>query len=364
MKMLASKLCGLSTIVALAYSAMQAPSEAQTATTDPVGFITLTIKGTGGTQPNAITFLGLGMTRPVEYTGVADTVAGAVITSANATWTDNQYASTPAPGYFLEVTSGPKAGLMSLVVSCNDAANTLTVNDDLQAAGVGNGVSFKLRKDWSIGSLFGNSNEAGLGGGSSTSADLILIWNPSLPPSGGYDQFYYQTSGFGGVGWRKIGGGVSTDQKDAPVLLDDGLVVKRFQSADVNVVLTGAVKLGQTESLITVGTNIIGNVYPSGTLTLGSSNLYTGNAATGVAGGTSTTADLVSLWNPALPPSGGYDQYYYQTSGFGGTGWRLIGGGVSTDQAATQLPVGRAVLIRRKAAGNFSWVVPQPFPNP
>jgi uncharacterized protein (TIGR02597 family) len=195
----------------------------------------------------------------------------------------------------------------------------------------------------------------------------VSLWNPALGGGqGGYDQYFYQTSGFGGVGWRKIGGGVSTDQQNAPILLDDGLVVKRLQSADVNVVVTGAVKLGPTQSPVTVGLNFIGNVYPSGSLTLGSSNLYTGSSTTGVAGGTSITADLVSIWNPTLAGgSGGYEQYFYQTSGFGGTGWRKIGGGVSTDQSGTTLAVGHAVLINRMpSSGPFTWVVPQPFPNP
>jgi uncharacterized protein (TIGR02597 family) len=307
------------------------------------------------------------MTRPVEYQGIADTVSGTTITSNNATWTDNQFASTPAPGYFLEVASGPKAGLLSLVVSCNDASNTLTVADDLSAKGVANGVSFKLRRNWSIGSLFGPNNEAGLGQGTSTTADLILIWNPSKVGGAGYDQYFYSGGGILGSGWRLVGSSpANANQANALVLLDDGVVVKRLQAADVNIVVTGAVKLGPTGSPVELGPNFIGNVYPSGSLTLGTSNLYTGDNSTGVVPGTSTTADLVLIWNQALGGgAGGYDQYFYSSGGILGAGWRLIGASpANTNQAGAVLAVGKSIIIRRNSGGSFTWFVPQPFPNP
>ena len=376
MKTNASFLRHLAAVATLLLPAATLPSFAQTtATTDPVGFITLTIKGTGGTQASAISFLGLGITPPVEYQGIADSVNGTTITSNNTAWTDNQFASTPAPGYFLEVTSGSNAGLMSLVASCNAAAKTLTVADDLTALGVANGATFKLRKNWSLGSLFGSTNSAGLGGGSSSTADLVLLWNPTLNSgTGGYDQFFYSTGGFAGVGWRKVGGG-STDQQYAAILLDDGLVVKRLQSADVSVAVSGAVKLGPTESTILVGPNFIGNVYAGGVMTLGntdatavppkySSGLYTGISTTGLVAGTSGTADLVLIWNQTLNSgAGGYDQYFYSSGGFAGIGWRNVGGG-STDQKDTIIATGTSVLIKRNSGGSFTWVAPQPFPNP
>jgi len=358
MKTLTSKLIGLSAAVLLSVT----PSFGQTtATTDPVGFITLNI---AGGSPSAVTFLGLSMTRPIDYQGFADTVAGAVITSANATWTDNQFASTPLPGYFLEVSTGAKAGLLTQVVSCNDAANTITVADDLQAMGVGNGVSFKLRKNWSLASLFGSANEAGLGGGTAASGDLIAIYDPTLGGgAGGYNQYFYSTGGLPGVGWRKVGGG-SANQADTAIWLDDGLVVTRKQVANLAVVVTGAVKLGQTISPVLAGPNFIGNVYPSGSLTLGNSNLYTGSNATGVVPGTAATADLILIYDQTLGGgAGGYNQYFYSSGGLPGIGWRKVGGG-SADQAGVSLDSGKSIVLKRNSGGPFSWTIPQPFPNP
>ena len=46
-----------------------------TATTDPVGFITLNVAGTGGAVTNQLSFEGLSLTRPVEYQGSAEAVS-------------------------------------------------------------------------------------------------------------------------------------------------------------------------------------------------------------------------------------------------------------------------------------------------
>src|SRR5881397_2267644 len=64
--------------------------------TPPSGFITLTIRGTGGATSSRLSFLGLSMTRPVEYQGYVEAVsapaAGAtLLTDNDANWTDNQF---------------------------------------------------------------------------------------------------------------------------------------------------------------------------------------------------------------------------------------------------------------------------------
>lgn len=345
------------------------------AMTDPVGFITVTIKGTAGAKPSEVTYLGLGLANTVDYQSVAETVSGSTLTCNSATWTDNQFASTPNPGYFLEVFSGPKAGLLTQVVSCNDAANTLTVADDLTALGVGNNVSFKIRRNWSLAAIFGPTNSAGLQAGNATNADLILIYNSTLPGGGGYDQYFYSSGGLPGIGWRKVGGGSSNKAND-PIALEEGIIVKRLQSSDLAITLSGAVKLGQTITPVFAGPNFIGNVYPSGVMTLGltdansnpprySSGLYTGNSSTGVLGGNSTTADLILIYNPTLGGgAGGFDQYFYSTGGLPGVGWRKVGGG-NTDQAPTVLPASQAIYLKRSPAlAGFDWVMPQPFPTP
>jgi uncharacterized protein (TIGR02597 family) len=215
------------------------------------------------------------------------------------------------------------------------------------ATGVVAPVSFKVRKHWTIGSVFGATNEAGLAGGDSATADQILIYNGT-----GYDTYYYQTTGAGGTGWRKTTD-AAADAANSVIYPEDGVIVKRTQATAVNVVLMGAVKTGQSSIPVQPGTNIAGNVFAA-PMTLQSSGLYTGNAATGLAPGGAGSADLVLIWDGTA-----YVAYYYQAEGFlGGTGWRSSLN-ATVDAGATQLPVGSSVVIRRNGATGFDWKAPQ-----
>jgi uncharacterized protein (TIGR02597 family) len=315
-----------------------------TATTDPVGFITLNVPGTSGGATSALTFKGLSMTRPIEYQGSAETVGTNTLVDSEATWTDNQFNGANG-SYFVEITNGTNAGATFDIQATTAATKTITLAQSLPA-GAAAPLVFKVRKHWTIGSVFGPANEGGLGGGDSTSADQLLIFNGV-----GYDTYYYQTSGLGGVGWRKAGD-ASTNAANAILFPEDGIIIKRKQAGNVNVVLLGAVKMGTTSIPIAPGTNVVSNVYAAN-LTLASSGLYTGSASTGLAGGASVSADQILLWNGV-----GYDVYYYQTSGLGGTGWRK-GGDASTDASSTPIPTGSSMIIKRLGATGFNWVAPQ-----
>jgi uncharacterized protein (TIGR02597 family) len=317
---------------------------AQTATTDPVGFITLNIAGTGGTAQTALSLAGLGLTRSVEYQGSAEAVGTNTLVDNEATWTDNQFNGANGT-YFVEVTSGAAAGTTYDISGTTAATKAITTAQNL-AGGVAAGASFKIRKHWTIASVFGAANEGGLQGGSSSSADQVLLYNGT-----GYDTYFYSTGGLTGVGWRKNGAG-ATDQGATVIYPDDGIITIRKQSALAKVVVMGAVKTGQTSSPVQPGLNLLGNVYAAN-MTLADSGLYTGNAATGVAPGSSSTADQVLLFNGTS-----YDTYFYSNGGLTGTGWRKNGSG-ATDFGSQSIPVGTALIIQRKNAAGFNWVAPQ-----
>jgi uncharacterized protein (TIGR02597 family) len=315
-----------------------------TATTDPVGFITLNAAGTGGAPDPAFSFRGLGMTRAVEYQGSAEAVGANTLTDNDATWADNQFNGANG-AYLVEIVSGPGAGTTYDIQATTAATKTLTLFQNL-SGGITAPVSFKIRKHWTLATVFGANNEGGLTGGTSTTADQILVQNGPT-----YDAYYYQTSGTGGTGWRKVG----TPDVDASATVfvpEEGLLLQRNQSAAANIVLMGAVKTGQTSIPVVTGNNLIGNVYASN-MTLADSGLYTGDPATGVAGGTSTSADQVLVWNGTS-----YDTYYYQSAGLGGTGWRK-GGAPTVDASAAVIPLGSAVFVRRNTGTGFNWVIPQ-----
>jgi uncharacterized protein (TIGR02597 family) len=315
-------------------------------TTDPVGFITLNAAGTGGTSSSALSFLGLSFTRPVEYQGAAASASGATLFDNNAAWTDNQF-NAPNGTFYLELTSGTGTGLMANITASSASNKSLTLAADLSAY-ISAGTTYKIRKNWTVASLFGPNDESGLQGGNATSADQILVYNSAAK---NYTTYYYQTSGLGGVGWRTTSS-TSADASGAAFNPTDGMIIRRFQSSSVAFSIAGAVKLGQTDIPVASGLNVVSNVYPTNTLTLGNSGLL----ASGLNGGTATSADEVQIYS-----AGAYSTYYYQTSGLGGTGWRSTTS-TSADASSTVIPPGASVIVQRtNNAAPFTWSVPQPF---
>ncbi len=334
--------------VAVLVGSIFTPVQAQTtATTDPVGFITLTVTAATSGVPN-YSFKGLGLTRTVAYQGAAETATAATTTliDNDATWTDNQFnGASAAITHYVEITSGSAAGTTYDITATTASTKTLTLAQPL-ATGVAAGATFKIRQHWTIGSIFGAADESGLFGGTSATADQILVYNGTA-----FDTYYYKTTGPGGIGWRSFAS-VSADKSAQVVYPDDALVVKRTQNTDVNVVLMGSVKTGQSSYPITAGNNFVANVYASG-MTLASCGIYTADSATGVLGGTSATADKILIWNGSA-----YDTYYYKTTGPGGTGWRSFAS-VSADASATSIPLAGSVVVVRGSAPSFNWVIPQ-----
>lgn len=92
-------------------------------------------------------------------------------------------------------TTATGAGTTYGIVS--NTSDTLTLASNL-VAGIVAPVGYKIRKQWTIASVFGPNNESGLQGGTATTADLIQLWNGAS-----LDTYYYQTTP--SLGWRRVG---------------------------------------------------------------------------------------------------------------------------------------------------------------
>src|SRR5204863_8412716 len=131
------------------------------------------------------------------------------------------------------------------------------------------------RKEWTIAGVFGPNDESGIQGGTAATADLVQLWNGAS-----LDSYYYQTSG--GTGWRKVGD-PTTDAAGTTIPFYSAVLISRQQSANLNFVLNGTAKTGQTAIPIVLGDNYVGNVCPTN-LMLATSGLYTGDPTTGLVG--------------------------------------------------------------------------------
>lgn len=321
--------------------------------TEPVGFITLTAEGTNAGV--RYTFLSLGLTQPPCSRGLITAVSGTRLT-VNDTLTNGQFnvtvtGSTTNPVAFIEVTSGTNAGLIEDIVS-NDTTSVFTASDISSL--VASGETYKIYRHWTLASVFGATNDVGLTGGTSVgNADNVVVFNPVTQSSITY---YYKSGGIGGTGWRASGS--SDNQSNAVLYVDQGFYILRRATNPSNLSFktVGAVKVGPTLVPVAAANSFVANVYPAG-MTLGTSGLYTTNAATGVQGGSSAgNADNVNIWNQSLQK---FDTYYYKSSGIGGTGWRLSG--YSYDASNTPINVGTMLHILRRSSTGFNWRVQQPF---
>jgi uncharacterized protein (TIGR02597 family) len=336
----------------LLVSALPAAAQTATATTDPVGFITLAVSGNGGSG-TALSFKALGLYRQVEYQGNAEQIINAqTLKDTDANWVDQQFNPTSTDAYYVEITGPTGAsgiGTTYDIVSTDAAAQTITIaaNQSFTTAGIQAGATFRVRKHWTIAAAFGAANEGGLTPGAPGTADIVRIYDAQ----GSFTGYYYSNSGTPGTGWRKTSDATAVDRGPTVIFPDDGLVIAKSNGTTANVVLMGSVKTGQTSSPVVSGLNVLANPYAA-PMTLGSCGLFTDNATTGVASGSSSKADQVMIYNGT-----GYDTYYYSSGGAAGVGWRKAGAG-AVDQSTVQIAVGASVIVKRNGSA-FNWVAPQ-----
>ena len=126
---------------------------------------------------------------------------------------------------------------------------------------VSSGDSYEVRADVTIGSLFGAANEAGLGAGNATTADVVWI-----PTANGFAQVFYDDGkGFPPrpAGWRAIGAGAA-DQAGTSVPFTAGIFIQRRQAEDLDIVFVGHVRTEATSFSIGSGFNFLNRVLPVG----------------------------------------------------------------------------------------------------
>jgi hypothetical protein len=297
---------------------------AQTATTKPVGYHTETAKG------NSFTLMGVNVGNAIAAAGEFD--------ADDATDNDADFTALLDDGvsYTVQnITSGESAS-----VNGRDAT---TLDTDLA---VSSGDSYEVRADVTVGSLFGAANEAGLGAGNATTADVIWI-----PTGDGFAQVFYDDGkGFPPrpAGWRAIGAG-GADQAGTSVPFTAGIFVQRRAADDLDIVFVGHVRTEATSFGVGTGFNFLNRVLPVG-VALDDTGLENF-----IAKGNSGSGDLV--WSP--DGNGGYAQYYY-TDGGGfppqSAGWKAVGAG-DADKGAETLGSGYAIQ-RKGEAGSVSVAIP------
>ncbi|HXI85218.1 MAG TPA: TIGR02597 family protein [Verrucomicrobiae bacterium] len=317
--------------------------------TDPVGFITITAEGTSGPGVSpALSLVGLGMTQIVASRGAITGIAGTTIT-VNNTLTAGQFAVGPnGPLYFIEFLDGANPGLQDDITG-NTATTVTTASDDSGA--ITGATTYKIYPHWTLNSVFGAADQSGL----NPITDQVLIQNPLTQT---FTTYFFATASksFPTAGWKQSGQG-NTDFGQVPLYNDQGVLISRTVTTNLNILLVGGVKLGPTIIPLVGTNNLAANIYATSAVTLSNSGLFTdGNPSDSLV----PITDLVLIHNDA---AGTFNTYFYATASksFPTAGWKQSGQG-NTDFGGTPIGISSFMLIQL-ASGHpgFNWKAPAPY---
>lgn len=329
-----------------------------TATTDPVGYVTVSITaGTGTAKKN--TLFSVPLMETEEITGqVAGTITGVTantISNSNAGWTSGAL-SQPASPFLIQITSGAAEGRLFLISSSANiggaiagtanTGTTVTVSStdaaqvNLTTLGIAAGTdTYKIFACDTLSSFFGTPASSGVQGGtSSTTADTIVAVSNGVPST-----YFYNTTS---AKWVRASLG-SPDASNVALLPYFGIQYSRLANTALSFVVTGQVPTQQREVAVkNSGTTIVSQFWPSDT-TLGTSGLST----VVTSGASATLADTV-----ILTANGVASTYFYS-----GTNWKRVALG-SPNADTTVLAIGTSIQIVRKGSASGYSTLTQAVP--
>lgn len=314
-----------------------------TATTVPVGFITVTIPAAVDANTPASSALSIPLYKTADFTGpVASIDSSTQFSLTGAAFTVNQFADLAAPRLVRVKTSTTAAHVGKFFLVTANTATQLTV--DLTGTGVANigdvltaGATpdtVEIVAANTLGSVFGNATTPPTlaPGASAGVADNVLLWNGTT-----WDTYYWT----GAVGsptniWKSIG---NLNRANTVIYPEDGVfVVRKATTGPVDITFLGTVPSTTEQSGIAAsGSTFLANRFPTDT-TLGALGLHTLPGWT--AGASAGTADNVFVWNKT---AGVWDTYYW-TGAVGSPAniWKSIG---NLDRSSTPILAGTGVFI-------------------
>lgn len=327
----------LSILIGAISLAAAAGASAQTAVTDPVGYITVTVNGSA----SGLSFIAPTLVNKIEFAGATSTTTGTTISFSGTPLTAGAY----GPGFYVEVSTGGVPGAWSSIAS--NTANSITTTTDI-SNGLAAGATVRIRKHVTVGDFFGATNTAGLKSGDQIStADEVRILNATTKAI--TKVFFYNDGDPANNNWYDES---FTEAKDLVIPPQQGIFIVRKLATPVSFVRVGSVKTGPTALPVQAGLNIMAVTRAVGaSFTLGNSALKTPTG--GVQPGDQlASADVVRI----AQPDGSLKNYFnYDDGDPASAGWYDEGFEVATN---VQLKEGTSFILVRKPNTGFVWTVP------
>lgn len=292
--------------------------------------------------------IGCSLARPAVLKGEVDVAVAAGATTLTAFGTNifdglvlaggTEAEPTSDNHWIIEFSSGAYTGLVKQVTAFS--GSTVTVAGGLPV--IDKGTRFVLRKDHTLGSLFGNADSANVvtksgltSGSTSGSSDVVSVLNSA----GQWVKYFYRS----GTGWKLTTARTGSDRQHVRVSLGTGVLLTPVSSKTIG--LSGEYRGTRARVTLVNGATILANPYPVST-TLGQSDL----ASTLTKGSTASSSDEIRVLQSSKFVN------YFARSGTGATspggvayaGFKpsLNRTGASVDETIT-IPAGGAVLVKR-----------------
>ena len=313
-----------------------AQNTSASATTAPVGFVTHTL------QSGQFNLIGVTLHQPILTTGTFTATAATTITNTNTNFSN---ILTTGVTYILEITEATNTDLIGVTQDITTwAGSGITTGDNLAAQGLVAGDQYQIRRAATIADIFGETNSANLPASASVAASAqILIQDPAS--ADGFSRYYYNTGGFGqGAAWQQIqpngGAEIIVEADEVVIPYVDAIFVQMPSGVDdVDIVITGSVKLTATTIALTGNFNYVSTGFPVGS-TLQNSDLEDTLAVSASPAG----SDIIWIQQA----NGSYSRYYYNSGGFGvAATWRLINDDGSETDIDEDVAIPTSIIIQR-----------------
>jgi len=343
-------------------------------TSAPVGYYKLgAYDGSGnylGLLSNSDTLISVPFTRPPEFVGTVQSVAGNIVTVTGAPgWTTGQfvYGTTQPKTYYALMgpsasgPANPKEGCLYTVTA--NTANTLTLdlNGDTIASLPAN-ATLTLLPYWTLATLFPAANaNISFTPTASTRTFKTEVLIPNYAQAGinlAYAATYYFIDSGTNIGWRLFGDATTTDHSNDILIPNGYFVVRNSNSAPtLPLALVGNVLPGKLATpLASLSTsaqdNAVAVVRPLD-ITLNESGLVPTDGSFVATTSTRSFKDQLLLYNNvqvALNKSPSATYYYMNNA------WRLFGDATTVDHGTDLIPAGSALTIRKASASSPSTV--------
>ena len=319
-----------------------------TATTDPVGFVTIDFQAS-----TDVLFSPPLTTAPAFQGSVSSTVNLTVSVSPSPNWTTNQFAAANEAAFYAVATSGSQAGVIFDIVSNTADSITFSNSSGITPVGFTAGTPIKIVQYNTLGSTFpASSANASFVPSSSAFVRNTQILFPNVTATGtnrSADQTFYFLNG----AWRKVGASASTSYDNQPIAPDSYIIVRNSATAPTGLKLTvtGSVNTAPTSIQIdrlTTGKNdnYVSSARPLDQ-TLDQTGIYESGSFVASASAFVRQDELLVFSNSASGINKSASATYYYLSG---AGWRKVGS--SSAAGSDVIPAGSALVIRKNTAAS------------